>query len=78
MSKFTTLVFRADTSEQVNVIHLASNSEHCIAWSIDHEILRLELIDKALDDGNIDRAKFYIKQLNIINFIDDLKDEINE
>ena len=69
MSKHTTLVFKSDDEESRDFVRNLSQSEYCRAWSIDHEILRLELIEQALEDGDIEKAKSYIGETNLEKFI---------
>lgn len=73
MSKFTTLVFKSDTPEGLQATREASLNKHCAAWSMDHEILRLELIEKALDENDIEKAKNYICEVDVTRFLDDLR-----
>lgn len=72
MSKYTTLVFKSDTPEGLQATREASQSDHCRAWSMDHEILRLELIEQALDENDIEKAKSYIGEVDVEKFIDRL------
>jgi len=74
MSKFTTLVFQSDTPEKLKQIREMSGLDICRAWSMDHEILRLELIEQALDKGNIELAQKYISEPDVTIF----KDALNE
>jgi hypothetical protein len=72
MSKYTTLVFKSDTPESLEATRHATLNEHCRAWSKDHEILRLELIEQALDENDIERAKSYFGEVDVTKFIDRL------
>jgi hypothetical protein len=72
MAKYTTLVFKSDTPEALMATKEASQSEHCRAWSMDHEILRLELIEQALDENDIDKARSYIGEVDVTRFINRL------
>ena len=72
MSKYTTLVFKSDTPESLQAAREAAQSEHCRAWSMDHEILRLELIEQALDENDIDKARSYIGEVDVTKFLDRL------
>ena len=65
MSNYTTLVFRCDTARQGEEVRKMSTLENCTAWSRDDEILRMELIEGALDDGDVDLAKSYIVATNL-------------
>jgi hypothetical protein len=59
MSKYTTLVFRSDTPESLAEVREMSQREICRAWSMDHELHRLDLIEKALEKDDIEKAKSY-------------------
>ena len=72
MSKYTTLVFKSDSPEALKATREAAQSEHCRAWSMDHEILRLDLIEQALDENDIDKARSYIGEVDVTQFIDRL------
>ena len=72
--KYTTLVFRCDTPEDKERVREMANSELCRAWSIDHEILRLELIEKALDENDIEKARSYIGLVGVDAKKSDLED----
>ena len=65
MAKCATLVLRSETAEESAKITEIANLDQCRAWSIDNEILRLELIEHALDRDDIDRARDYISKVNI-------------
>lgn len=69
MSKYTTLVFKSDDEESCDFVRNLSKNEYCKAWSIDNEILRLELIEQALEDGDIEKAKSYIGETDLERFI---------
>ena len=72
MDEFTTLVFKSDTEDSIAAVGAMAQLDICRAWSMDHEILRLELIDQALDNNDIDRAKKYISADGVVEFKDDL------
>ena len=71
-SKYTTLVFESDTAEKLAEIRKYSASEICRAWSMDHEILRLELIQKALEENNTELAISYYGEVDVAKFKDRL------
>lgn len=73
MSEYTTLVFRTDTPKGLEAAREAADSVYCRAWSMDHELLRLELIEQALDENDIDQAKSYIGEVDVARYIDRLK-----
>ena len=75
MNKYTTLVFKSDTKESLQFIRELSQNDYCRAWSMDHEILRLELIESALDDNDIEKAKGYIGDVDIARHIAQLEEK---
>lgn len=72
MSKYTTLVFQSDTPDSLEQVREMSGREICRAWSMDHEILRLELIEQALDKNDIELAQSYISEPDVTIFKDRL------
>lgn len=72
MSKYTTLVFQSDTPEKLQAVRKMAQSDDCRAWSMDHEILRLGLIEQALDQGDIKQAQDYIHESDVSVFRDRL------
>ena len=73
MSEYTTLVFQSNTPESAEAVREMAGREICRAWSMDHEILRLELIEQALDKGDIKQAQSYISEPDVSIFRDKLK-----
>lgn len=59
MKKYITLVFEYETDEQMQVIREASMKENCRAWSMDHEMLRVDLMRQAIDDNDLENAERY-------------------
>lgn len=70
MSKFVTLVFRQETKEERDRVRELSIMDQCRAWSTDHEIQRLTLIEEALDEENIELAQEIISSLNVWEYND--------
>jgi len=73
IEKYTTLVFRSVNEDESEEIRGFARSELCRAWSMDHEIIRLELIEKALDEGDIEKAREYIGETDVTRLSGDLK-----
>lgn len=71
-SKYVTLVFRNETKEEKALARKTAHSKECIAWSLDHEILRADLMRDALEKNDIDRAKMYADELDVSRFRGDL------
>lgn len=59
MKKYITLVFEYETDEELQVIREAAMKDNCRAWSMDHEILRADLMRQAIDDSDIGGAARY-------------------
>ena len=72
MPEFTTLVFKSDTEDSIAAVREMAQIDICRAWSMDHEILRLELIEQALDNNDISQAKKYIHTDGVVKFKSDL------
>ena len=72
VTKYTTLVFRKETPADAKVIGELSQHILCRAWSLDHEILRLELIEKALEENDIEKAKTYFGEIDVTRFLHEL------
>ena len=68
MEKYVTLVFECKDEDSLKKIRGYASNDSCVAWSLDHEILRLELIEKSLDDNNIVKAKDYISASDVFQF----------
>ena len=58
--KYLTLVFELNTKEEYDEARALAMKENCRAWSLDHELLRLSMIEDALEQNNISRAKSLI------------------
>jgi len=72
MAKYTTLVFRNNNDEGLKRVREMAEDELCMAWSMSHELVRLELIEQALDENDIEKAKSYIGETDVIQFLDRL------
>ena len=71
-SKYTTLVFKTDTPDSLDIVRGFAMNDLCMAWSLDHEIMRLELIEKALEAGDIKKALSYIGHVDVTEFLHEL------
>jgi len=60
MSKYITLVFKYETENEIADARNMASKDSCRAWSIDHEILRVDLVSNALEENDIKKAKHYI------------------
>ena len=72
MSEYTTLVFKTGTPGERSKVRELAKLDNCRAWSMDHELIRLGLIEKALDENNIDLAKSYFGMIDIDKLRDSL------
>ena len=71
-NKYTTLVFNISTPEAIATVREFASSDTCTAMSRDHEILRLELIESALEEGEYVKAESYISAVDVTQFSDRL------
>ncbi|MFA5921216.1 MAG: hypothetical protein WC856_07975 [Methylococcaceae bacterium] len=58
MSKYATLVFKYDSEDEFQSIRDIAQKEECIAWSLDHELHRIHLIEEANEKGRLDLLDF--------------------
>lgn len=65
MEKYITLVFEIDTAEKLRAIREVAMRETCRAWSMDHAILRLKLLQQALEADNIEKAKSHFDEVDV-------------
>lgn len=75
-SKYTTLVFKTETVEEKELVRSLSQAESCKAWMLDHALLKLDLIEKAIDENDLDRAGKYFDSLDVTQYQHEL-DQIN-
>ena len=78
MDKFTTLIFVNNTADELSRVREISKDSLCRAWSLDHEILRLELVEKALDENDIEQAKRYLSESDIVKHLHELSEDDEE
>jgi hypothetical protein len=74
MEKYVTLVFKTETQDQIKAAREMAEKNQCIAWSLDHEILRGDLMRKAIDDGDLKKAEEYGYTADASQYLDDLDD----
>ena len=72
MKKYITLVFEYSTDEELTKIREYAMDDNCRAWSLEHELLRLDLIENAVRDGDMETAIKYIDSINVSEHIGDL------
>jgi len=71
--KHATLVFEYETEEELEAIRELAGSQKCRAWSMDHEILRNELMNQAAEDGDISKVIEYFRVDGILSRLGDLR-----
>ena len=72
MSKYITLVFKyeSESSSQFKEIRELAVRDDCRAWSMDHEIGRVGLIENAFDTGDFGKIKTYLESGDVAKFLD--------
>lgn len=69
MSQFLTVVFKVDTEESKKKAQAACLSRFCTAWSTEDEMLRMELIEQALDHNDIEQARVYLREPQVDKYL---------
>ena len=72
MSTYTTLVFKTEAAEKRQAVRKMAADEQCRAWSMDHELLRLDLIQKAVKQKDFSKAQEYFAAGDIEKYRADL------
>ena len=73
MKKYVTLVFEYETDEELQTVRDASAKENCRAWSMDHEMLRVDLMRQAIEDNDLGNAARYCELDGIIALRDEVR-----
>lgn len=73
MKKYITLVFEYETDEELQIVRDASAKENCRAWSMDHEMLRVDLMRQAIEDNDLGNAARYGDFDGVIALRDELR-----
>ncbi len=71
--KHVTLVFEYETDEEFQTIRELAGARQCNAWSMDHELLRNELMKQAAEDGDTDKVTEYFEVDGILSRLGDLR-----
>lgn len=74
MKKYITLVFEYETDDELQKIRSAAMSDNCCAWSMDHEMLRGDLVCQAIEDKNLSAATRYIDFDGVAALRNELRD----
>ncbi len=64
MEKYITLVFKADTLDPLAVIEMLKHGA-CEDYAVGHAILRLKLLQQALEADNIEKAKSHFDEVDV-------------
>lgn len=75
MSKYTTLVFRTETSDELEAVRVMAQNENCRAWMIDHALLKLDLIEKAIEEKDFDKVAKYFGAVDVSIYRHELEDD---
>lgn len=73
MKKYVTLVFAYETNSDLAVIRELAGTKQCRAWSMDHELVRHDLVWQAVEDGDNDKAMKYLQADGVMKFLPDLR-----
>lgn len=73
MKTYTTIVFEHETDEELAEVRAIAHKSICRAWSMEHELIRLELVQQAIEDKDLEKAAEYIEADNISNLLHELR-----
>ena len=73
MKKYITLVFEYETESELAVIREVASAEQCRAWSMDHELVRIDLIRQAIEDGDTEKAMEYVQADGVMALLPELR-----
>lgn len=73
MKKYVTLVFEYETDSDLAVIRELAGAKQCCAWSMDHELVRGDLVRQAVEDGDTAKAKEYLAVDGVVRLLPDLR-----
>lgn len=74
-SKYTTLVFKTDTPEEKEAVREMAQNEQCRAWMLDHALLKLDLIEKAIEEKDLSKVEKYFSAIDVSKYIDELNEK---
>lgn len=77
-AKYVTVVFTYFDNEGLEDIRLAMSQAPSCAWSMDHEILRVDLMNHMLDIGNTGKAHVYGSVDEVSQYQYELQREVNQ
>ena len=73
-NKYTTLVFKAETKEEKESVRRMAQSEQCRAWMLDHALLKLDLIEKAIEQNDLAKVEKYFSALDVEQYKHELEE----
>ena len=73
MKKHVTLVFEYETDEELEIIRQLASAKQCRAWSMDHELVRIDLMRQAVEDRDVDKAMEYVRADGVMALLPELR-----
>lgn len=73
MKQHVTLVFEYETEEELATIRELAGAKQCRAWSMDHDLVRIDLIRQAIEDGDIEKAMEYVQADGAMAYVHELR-----
>jgi len=73
-AKYTTLVFKTETPEQKQTVRDMSQIDNCTAWMLDHALVKLDLIEKAIEEKDFEKVEKYFHAVDVTEYIHELED----
>ncbi|MCP3703192.1 MAG: hypothetical protein GY954_09730 [Alteromonas sp.] len=73
MKKYITLVFEYENDSDLAAIRELASTKQCRAWSMDHEMVRVDLLRQAVEDGDTDKAMEYVQADGVMSLLPELR-----
>ena len=73
MKKYVTLVFEYESNSDLAVIRELAGTKQCCAWSMDHELVRLDLMRQAAEDGDTKKTLEYSQADGVMPLLAELR-----
>lgn len=77
MTRYITLVFECESNQHLDDVRSLAGAKQCRAWSLDHELLRLDLIRQAIGDRDFDKAGEYLEMDDVTTKRHELRCQIH-
>lgn len=74
-SKYTTLVFKTDTPEEKEAVREMAKNDQCRAWMLDHALLKLDLIEKAIEEKDFSKVEKYFSAIDVSKYRHELDEK---